>query len=329
MSEERQKYSEIRQILISAITNQMLDPSKHHSARSVIASCNNFFGQLFHPTCNLNWGIWDKKLHSAYLKSKLSFKDICLLLDINSQLMYYFVVNPFLNKNMQHKKVLDISCGNGVGSKVYHKFLSPKFTLGVDTAENLIANAKCNFSQPGSVEFLHADASFLPIASNSFDLIFNIASSHQYGHKLNFLKEVERILKPKGYFTYIDFDLKHNPQSMMLKNFIHNASQLQIIKKVDLTKMVQMAIFNKITFMEANLYRFIKQTYGEKPEQYLAEFEALLLSMGWAFIPRWKIWLMNPDLHPFCSSLRLGGDLQSLWKKKNYFYYLIQKKESK
>jgi ubiquinone/menaquinone biosynthesis C-methylase UbiE len=329
MSQERQKYSEIRQLLISVIIGQMLDPSKHHSARSVIASCNNYFGKLFHPTCNLNWGIWDKKLHREFLKSKLSFKDICLLLDPNSQLMYYFAVYPFLKTNMQHQKVLDISCGNGVGSKVYHKFLTPKFTLGVDIAETLVANAKCNFSQPGRVEFLQADASFLPIESNSFDFIFNIASSHQYGYKHNFLEEVNRILKPNGYFTYIDFDLKHNPQSLILKNFIHNTSQLQIIKKVDLTKMVQTAIFNKITFIEANLYRFIKQTYGEQPEQHLPELEALLLSMGWAFIPRWKIWLMNPELHPFCSSLRQGGDLQSLWKKKNYFYYLIQKKESK
>ncbi|MEE4247851.1 MAG: methyltransferase domain-containing protein [Kangiellaceae bacterium] len=43
------------------------------------------------------------------------------------------------------------------------------------------------------------------IRDGIIDILINVESSHCYGNMPAFLREVERVLKPGGYFSFADF----------------------------------------------------------------------------------------------------------------------------
>ena len=58
------------------------------------------------------------------------------------------------------------------------------------------------------MKFEQGDAQKLNIEANSKDIVFNVESSHRYPKMEMFLAEVDRILKPGGYFLITDFRYK-------------------------------------------------------------------------------------------------------------------------
>ena len=54
-------------------------------------------------------------------------------------------------------------------------------------------------------QFLCGDATQMPFASDSFDVLLNLESSHCYPLFESFLTEARRVLKPGGLFAYADF----------------------------------------------------------------------------------------------------------------------------
>lgn len=94
------------------------------------------------------------------------------------------------------EKILDLGCGNGRLLEV----LKDKDVdyVGVDNAEKLIEIAKKNYPQ---AKFLVGDALSLPFPSDFFDKVFSIRvlphiPSNEF--QFQFLKEVNRVLKPGG-----------------------------------------------------------------------------------------------------------------------------------
>ena len=93
------------------------------------------------------------------------------------------------------EKVLDLGCGNG---RFYEAMKDKKVDyFGVDSSEKLIEIAKNK--HPG-VRFQVADALNLPFPNNYFDKVYSIAvlqhiPSQEF--RLQFLKEIKRVLKPK------------------------------------------------------------------------------------------------------------------------------------
>lgn len=95
------------------------------------------------------------------------------------------------------EKVLDSGCGSGRFFEVLRDKGVDYF--GVDISESLIAIAKKNYPK---VKFRVADALNLPFPSNFFDKIYSISVLHHIPSKdfqLQYLKEVKRTLKPKGF----------------------------------------------------------------------------------------------------------------------------------
>lgn len=50
----------------------------------------------------------------------------------------------------------------------------------------------------------YSDAHHIEYPNESFDLVINIESSHLYNDPEKFFKEVQRVLKPNGYFCMAD-----------------------------------------------------------------------------------------------------------------------------
>lgn len=114
-------------------------------------------------------------------------------------------------------KVLDICCGTGLYSVL------PALRGGEVTATD-IAPANLEVVQRRAaranvaIHTLVADAERLPFADHSFDVV-TIANSLSYVDLDIFLSEVERLLRPGGYFVFVD-SYNHNP-IYRLNRYLH------------------------------------------------------------------------------------------------------------
>lgn len=105
----------------------------------------------------------------------------------------------FFDYIRKNNKVLDLGCGNGRFVNIIKEKGGEYF--GCDVSESLINIAKKNYPNEN---FQVNQALKLPFENNYFDIIYSIAVLHHIPSKqfrLEFLKEVKRVLKPGGLFV--------------------------------------------------------------------------------------------------------------------------------
>jgi len=162
-------------------------------------------------------------------------------------------------------KVLDLGCGNGRNILYFNEKLTEYY--GVDNSTELINLAKKKYPQK---DFRVNSALDLSFSADFFDKVYSIAVLHQIpseGLRLKFLKEVKRVLKPKGLLVFTVWNLHRiDHLVLMIKN-----SFLKLINKSNLD------------------YGDILLPWGDKIERYYhffseKELKKLVKKAGFKFI---------------------------------------------
>jgi ubiquinone/menaquinone biosynthesis C-methylase UbiE len=109
------------------------------------------------------------------------------------------------------KEILEVSCGRGGGASYIARCLRPKTYVGLDQSVQTTELCRRVYAVPG-LSFVTGDAERLPFAAACFDAVINIEASGNYGDLSSFLKEVVRVLRPKGYLLLADFRETENLQ---------------------------------------------------------------------------------------------------------------------
>ncbi len=109
-----------------------------------------------------------------------------------------------LAKPLCGQKVLDLACGTGAVARVAAKRTGiTGSVIGVDVHPGMLAiareNADHNFDlSAASIEWREADASALPLDSNSIDVAYCQAGLQYFADKPAALRELHRVLTPGG-----------------------------------------------------------------------------------------------------------------------------------
>ena len=103
------------------------------------------------------------------------------------------------------KDVLDVSSGLGGGALWVSRNYNPASLLAIDLSSEAVDLCNRWYSDQRNLNFIVGDAESLPISDASFDVIYNVESSHCYTDIDAFLREVRRVLKPGGCFFWSDF----------------------------------------------------------------------------------------------------------------------------
>ena len=114
---------------------------------------------------------------------------------------------------IKNKDIVEIGCGRGGGLFYITKNFAPASAKGVDLDKQAVSFCNRYYSLDG-LSFLQGDAQHLCLENNSFDVVFNVESSHRYPDMKAFLGEVFRILRPGGYFLFTDFRYDHEIEGM-------------------------------------------------------------------------------------------------------------------
>lgn len=105
-------------------------------------------------------------------------------------------------------RVLEVGSGRGGGSRYIARYHAPASVIGLDYSPETVRLAQKLNGDAASLSFQTGDAERLPFPDNSFDLVLNIESSHCYADVGAFAREVSRVLKPGGWFTFADMRAK-------------------------------------------------------------------------------------------------------------------------
>ncbi len=131
---------------------------------------------------------------------------------------------PVKNKN---KLFVDIGCGYG---RLFSEYKDFKRIIMIDYSFNNLKNAKESITRYlkfdreklKNIYFIVADATSIPIKSNSVDIILTVRVVHHLSDTQKYFDEISRIIKSKGSFI-LEFANKRN-----LKNILRT-----IIGKID------------------------------------------------------------------------------------------------
>ena len=98
---------------------------------------------------------------------------------------------------------LDVGCGNGEAARRVADTYGLHVT-GVDVDHHQIEQARLATHERSDAVFLLADAADLPFENGCFDVVATNKVTHHMPAWQAGLREMERVLKPGGYFVYAD-----------------------------------------------------------------------------------------------------------------------------
>ncbi|MCW8409888.1 class I SAM-dependent methyltransferase [Legionella sp. PATHC035] len=310
-------YGQALKQIRSLLRRVTVHPSEVKLIKNQIQESYKSFAHIIFDKSFLNWGLWNKQVYSEYAALNFDFSKICTIQDIYSPLLVFFLISPLVKMQFFDKKLLEIGCGNGIGLKVSSELLKTKYALGVDLTKELVNHAQHNFYTENKINYIQSDAECLPFESNSFDIITNLESSHLYPRIELFFSEVERILSPNGFFCYSDLSIKDKLQAKKFEEYLETSNSLKVIHKVNITRMVQSAIYHRLVVNEKKILPYIDSMMGDDEE--LQDFVS---SMGLAFLPWWFFLFKKSALRQMAKKERKRN---LIYGKKYYFYYLVQK----
>jgi ubiquinone/menaquinone biosynthesis C-methylase UbiE len=99
--------------------------------------------------------------------------------------------------------VLEVGCGRGGGSSFIVRYMQPRSLTAVDLSATAVQYCRRRHRVAGAT-FRQGNAEELPFASDSFEAVVNVESSHCYPNFERFVHEVFRVLKPGGHFLFAD-----------------------------------------------------------------------------------------------------------------------------
>jgi ubiquinone/menaquinone biosynthesis C-methylase UbiE len=174
-------------------------------AKQLISSMYNLVAATWNLGDLWNWGLSDPDLRSEIEAMIPGFDEFGT--DGFSEQLYFYTIRqvPLALSEYRGKRILEVGCGIGAGLNFLSRVTTGATLSGVDISQVAVERATARFSRGDTVTFGCGDAESLPFDDETFDVVVNIESSHNYPNLNGFFSEVARVLKPGGHFTITDF----------------------------------------------------------------------------------------------------------------------------
>ncbi len=173
------------------------------------------------------------------------------------------LLQPF---GQDYKAILDIGMGTGKNTYELARLYPESFIAGFDIAQGMVDYAKNNrLIKKNRPIFLQADLESLPFKNESFDLVVSNAVFQRVNNLKRALKEVNRILKPRGILCLSLFTEKtllelksafvESYKNIKGANVPHHEEHNSSIKMVEGLEFAAFNIVKKLDFKKKQYYK--------------------------------------------------------------------------
>ena len=105
---------------------------------------------------------------------------------------------------IEGRRVLEIGSGRGGGASWIARNLHPEELVAIDFSGKAVNICAKWYSTQTNLKFLEGNAEDLHFEPQTFDVVYNVESSHCYANIRAFLSEVHRVLRSGGKFCWTD-----------------------------------------------------------------------------------------------------------------------------
>lgn len=141
--------------------------------------------------------------------------------------------------DLEGKEVLEVGSGRGGGASWIAKTHSPNRLVGLDFSAEAVNLCKRWYANQENLQFIEGNAQDMPFGDNSFDIVYNVESSHCYGDMKAFVGEAFRVLRPGGTFCWTDL---REAQTMTTLPAIFEGAGFEVIESADVVNEVLTAL---------------------------------------------------------------------------------------
>ena len=198
---------------------------------------------------NRMWKWWYQKLAKANDQSEFRFMNYgfedgnkTLELEPEDEPNRMFIQLYSMNirgVNLEGQEVLEVGSGRGGGASWIAKTHSPAKLVGVDFSPEAISHCKRWYAKQNNLVFIEGNAQELPLENESFDVVYNVESSHCYGDMGAFVEQAHRVLRPGGMFCWTDL---RDAETMASLPALFESKGFEIIESADVVQEVIRAL---------------------------------------------------------------------------------------
>lgn len=120
------------------------------------------------------------------------------------------------------ERALDLGCGVGHTLRRVAPLVS--FAVGADATLEMMQAGRASVVTAANAAFAQTDASALPFADATFDLVTCRLAAHHFHDAASAFREVARVLRPGGRFVLVD---NYTPDDPALDTFINELETLR------------------------------------------------------------------------------------------------------
>jgi len=163
---------------------------------------------------------------------------------------------------LREKQVLEVGSGRGGGASWIARTYNPNMLTAIDYSPKAAKMCSRKFSDVKNLSFYEGNAMKMNFDDETFDVVYNVESSHCYSNMFAFGREVFRVLKPGGKFAWTDF---RDEKGMKNTQDAFSSAGLIAIKEQDITKEVITALDQineeKQAMIKKGTGRFIRRSF--------------------------------------------------------------------
>lgn len=138
-------------------------------------------------------------------------------------------------------RVLDLGCGSGWAARLIADQARDGYVAGIDVSDEMIREARDQSSGFSNIEFRVASAEQLPFDNDEFTHAFSMESLYYYADIEAAIREIRRVLEPRGLFVaVVDLYQENAPSHQWIENL---RVPVQLLSAADYCSLLERAGF--------------------------------------------------------------------------------------
>ena len=159
------------------------------------------------------------------------------------------------------KKILEIGCGNGVGTLLIQEFFKPSEFIATEFDPRLVEIAQMK-NKGSQVKVETGDATRLRFTNNEFDAVIGLSVIHHIPNWRECVAELQRVIKPNGLLIIKELSIEtfESPFGRIARRFVEHPYD-SMLKKAEFLKALEQQGFKLIIFYPHSMLYFLNDFF--------------------------------------------------------------------
>ncbi len=159
------------------------------------------------------------------------------------------------------KKILEIGCGNGVGTLLIQEFFKPSEFIATEFDPRLVEIAQMK-NKNSKVNVETGDATHLRFTNNEFDAVIGLSVIHHIPNWRECIAELHRVIKPNGLLIIKELSIEtfESPFGRFARRFVEHPYD-SMLKKAEFLKALEQQGFRLMMYQPHSMLYFLNDFF--------------------------------------------------------------------